>query len=263
LTTIGLQTGWMQVKTTYRAYSGPAFWRRPALLLDPEWTPWLPIHCWVVGHPEGAVMIDAGETAAITERGYADCDAATGFLYGNLLRFAVRPEEEAAAQLRAIGINPEQIGRILLTHGHSDHMGGLYAFPDAAVDAPAADLPNGEGVLACRFERPPFLSVVRAGERAPITRDGALSAIGLPGHSEGHRGALLQTRFGDILFAGDAAFDQGQVRRGVVAGACVDRAAAARSLSQIRSFATARPTVVLPTHDPQALDRLAAFEAYA
>jgi len=260
---IGLQTGWVQVKASHRAYDGPEFWRRPAILFDSLWTAWLPIHCWVVGHPEGAVMIDAGETAAIAERGYADCDAATSFVYRNLLRFAVRPEDEAAAQLVRLGIDPERIERILLTHGHSDHMGGLYAFPAAQVDGPAADLPDGEGVLGCRFERRPYLSVVRGGETVPITRDGALSAIGLPGHSRGHRGALLRTRFGDVLFAGDAAFDQDQIRQGEIAGASIDRAAAARSLAEIRALAAARPTVVLPTHDPRALDRLAAFEAYA
>ncbi|MEM7523746.1 MAG: MBL fold metallo-hydrolase, partial [Pseudomonadota bacterium] len=180
-----------------------------------------------------------------------------------LLRFAVRPEDEAAAQLRAIGVDPERIGRILLTHGHSDHMGGLYAFPAALVDAPAADFPDGEGVLTCRFDTRPFLSVLRAGERASITRDGALQAIGMPGHSRGHRGALLRTSRRDVLFAGDAAFDIGQIKTGEIGAVATDRPAAARTLDAIRALASARPTVVLPTHDPQALDRLAALTPYA
>ncbi|MEM6490926.1 MAG: N-acyl homoserine lactonase family protein, partial [Pseudomonadota bacterium] len=78
----------------------------------------------------------------------------------------------------------------------------------------------------------------------------------------GHRGAWLRTARVDILFAGDAAFDQDQIRRGETGAVCVDRAAAARSLADIRALVAARPTVVLPSHDPRSLERLANLETY-
>lgn len=40
---------------------------RPArtwdVLKDKDWTPLLPIGCWLIEHPEGLVMVDTGESS--------------------------------------------------------------------------------------------------------------------------------------------------------------------------------------------------------
>ena len=39
-------------------------------LADKRWTAPLPILAWAIEHPEGLIVVDAGETARATEPGY-------------------------------------------------------------------------------------------------------------------------------------------------------------------------------------------------
>lgn len=60
----------------------------------------------------------------------------------------------------------------------------------------------------------------------------------------------------DVLFAGDTTFTEKQLQRGQVAGICVDKPAAHRTLDAIRRYCRQRPTIYLPTHDSLAAERL-------
>jgi glyoxylase-like metal-dependent hydrolase (beta-lactamase superfamily II) len=41
------------------------------------------------------------------------------------------PEQEIGPQLRALGVGPRDVKRVVLTHLHMDHDGGLAHFPTA------------------------------------------------------------------------------------------------------------------------------------
>ena len=58
-----IQTGTVAIKTRQRSGKGEGFGRLVNTLLDPEWTPMLPIYAWVIEHPEGVIVVDTGETA--------------------------------------------------------------------------------------------------------------------------------------------------------------------------------------------------------
>lgn len=50
--------------------------------------------------------------------------------------------------LRALGVTPDEVSLVLLTHEHADHAGGAPAFPDALLAAhplAAAKLRHGDG----------------------------------------------------------------------------------------------------------------------
>jgi glyoxylase-like metal-dependent hydrolase (beta-lactamase superfamily II) len=53
------------------------------------------------------------------------------------------------------------------------------------------------------------------------------------------------------LFAGDTSFDETQLVQGIVGGISADVGQARESQEQIRALLVARPTVYLPSHDPQ------------
>lgn len=127
------------------------------------------------------------------------------------------------AYLRALGRDPRDLQRIILTHQHVDHVGGVAALAaqtGAEVIAPAGDTPAIEGRAPRELPKGPLRPVfshfllprlqnakvtrqVRPGERITVFEaDGCLRVIDTPGHTLGHASFYLPGR--RLLFAGDA-----------------------------------------------------------
>jgi N-acyl homoserine lactone hydrolase len=258
-----IQTGFVAVKTAHRELRGAAEARIPAIVLDRQWTPWLPIMVWVIEHPEGVIVIDTGETSRTAEPGYFDCDPGTNLVYTTQLRFAVGPADDLAPQLATLGIQPRDVRWVVQTHLHSDHVGGLGALSGAQVLLPQADYPVSQGTLPCRMpaaltpQFPAFSASTLPGfsQSMPLTTDGAVQVVPTPGHSPGHQSVLLRAGPLNYLFAGDTSFDADQLRSGAIAGIVADPVQAAATLTAIRGLCAAQPTVYLPTHDPASGER--------
>lgn len=126
-------------------------------------------------------------------------------------------------QLTQRGYDPSQVKRILITHAHIDHVGGLPTLKEltgAMVIASAAEKPVIEGLelmqqppreslsgLAKLVYRPsqllsgtPVDCVVQDGDVIPEVGDG-LTVINVPGHTPGHLAFWLPQK--GVLFCGD------------------------------------------------------------
>lgn len=259
-----LQTGWVRVKSRHRVLSGPASLRLPGIMLDSGWTPWLPILCYAIEHPEGVIVVDTGETSRAMDPDYFACTRGDAFFYNRNLRFAVRPEEEVGAQLRKVGIDPDAVRWVAMTHLHSDHTGGMPDLVRSRFLLSRADAEGHLGTLGCRIpvdlqreavaHEGPALGAF-AGSHA-ITRDGAVALVPTPGHSPAHQSVLLRDGEFHWLFAGDAAFDLGQVQQQEVAGIVADVTVARDTLRRIQRQMAMAPTLFLSAHDPLAGARL-------
>jgi len=101
--------------------------------------------------------------------------------------------DDIAASLRALGLDWAAVGHVILTHRHSDHVGGagdvLALAPDASAYAGAAD------VAAISVPRP----LVAVGDGDDVF---GLHIVATPGHTAGHISVLDPA--GGILVAGDA-----------------------------------------------------------
>ncbi|HKJ01175.1 MAG TPA: MBL fold metallo-hydrolase, partial [Longimicrobiales bacterium] len=94
-----------------------------------------------------------------------------------------------------------------------------------------------------------------------LTRAGDVHLLPTPGHTRGHLSVVVEVGDGIIFLAGDTSYTEANLNRGVVDGVSSmggGEDAAARTLGRIRSLAAERPTVYLPSHDPDAGRRLAA-----
>lgn len=266
LTIHRIQTGYVAVKQAHRSYDGPDGQGILAIASANTWTEWLPITAWVIEHPEGVLVIDTGEEAAVNDPTYMACDPASAFFYNSFLRFAVTPEEELAAQLAGLEIRPSDVRWVIQTHLHGDHVHGLKHFSQSEVLVSPLDYPSSLGAVPCLY--PSWLNptlvnfspsdVTGFGRSYPVTRARDVLIVPTPGHSNGHQSVLIRESGKSYLIAGDASFDEAQMLAGGVAGIASDPSLSRQTLAHIRAYCAAHPTVYLPSHDHETPTRLAA-----
>jgi N-acyl homoserine lactone hydrolase len=264
-----IQTGTVSIKTRQVQGVGHGTRRQLNMFLDRQWTEPLPIYAFAIEHPEGVIVVDTGETARATEPGYFP---SWHPFYRFGLREWVTPEQEVGPQLRALGITPADVRRVVLTHLHTDHAGGLHHFPGTEILAAREDIAYASGRLGrlrgypndrwpSWFDPTPLdLTPTPYGpfpQSLELTAAGDVTIVPLHGHTPGHLGVLVEQGDHAVLLAGDASYSEDLMLRGVVDGPSPDDAVVKRTHERIRALAAERPTVYLVAHDPQTADRLA------
>lgn len=128
---------------------------------------------------------------------------------------ACQNPDTVTAALSARGLVAADIDRVLLTHSHGDHIGGLAALPGVAVYAPAAEAPYLDGRQAHEGPLPGLAGATDSGVRlAGTLDDGAQIALGgsvievfhVPGHTAGSAAYLAH---GVLLLGDNAAIKSG------------------------------------------------------
>ena len=133
--------------------------------------------------PENAtVLVDAG------------CDDMEGFV----LRDFIGPVEA----LRRLGVRPEDITHIIVTHAHGDHMAGIVHFPNATVIGQRQALEKGQKYLL------PTHSVIPFDEEYTL---GPLKAVHIGGHAIGS----CVVEAGDTVLCGDECYSRINLDRSI------------------------------------------------
>lgn len=76
-----------------------------------------------------------------------------------------------------------------------------------------------------------------------------------PGHTP-HHVSVLVAGSPSFLLAGDTSYNQDLLLRGIVDGVSPNESISRQTLSDIAALAGERPLVYLPSHDPDAANRL-------
>ena len=114
------------------------------------------------------------------------------------------------AELSRRGLGPDDVKVILLTHGHSDHIGGIVKFPKAQVMALAAEVDVVEGrssggapILRIRSPKPTGIRLSRTLHDGEVVQMGSyrVRVFAVPGHTPGSAAYAI----GANLFLGDSA----------------------------------------------------------
>ncbi|MBA2631339.1 MAG: N-acyl homoserine lactonase family protein [Thermoleophilaceae bacterium] len=264
-----IQTGEVQIKSRHVE---PRFGPRPArvadILADRNWAPRLPILCFVIEHPEGAIVVDTGESSHANDPGYQP--RWHPFVRTSERRW-VTPEQEVGPQLRTLGIEPGEVRWLVMTHMHGDHAGGLSHFSRAEVVMSAREAsmamsrtgplngylnghyPSWLDPRTVVFDQHPWEGFDAS---VPLTQDGAVRLVPTPGHTKGHLSVVVERRDHLVLLTGDAAYSEHALLAGIIDGVAQDARAHRRSTAQLRDLCCRRRVVVVPSHDPQSARRL-------
>lgn len=157
-----------------------------------------------------AYVIQGGSKTILVDTG--PCSKDFGERYHRTME--KKPEQEIPGALGKIGLKPENIDLVILTHLHWDHCFSLEYFPHtqflvqkkelqyAAAPLPA-DRPPYEAFVP--GIRPPWMDVF--GRIIPIDGDveiiEGVRAIFTPGHTPGSQGVAVETEEGPWAIAGD------------------------------------------------------------
>ena len=121
-------------------------------------------------------------------------------------------EKAVSRALEAVGVKPEEIDTLVLTHLHFDHCAAVHLFKNARVIVQEKEWEAAtDPIPAMQSVYDP--SLIRAVERMNLVlADGdreiapGVSTLLLPGHTEGLQGLSVDTRAGTYVLAGDLAY---------------------------------------------------------
>ena len=228
---------------------------------------WIPVPVFLVEHPTaGPLLIDTGFHASVQD----GARTSLGRRQAWLLPARQVPGESAPEQLRALGIDPERIATIVMTHLHNDHASGAIQFPQATFVVDAAEWRAAstggfaDGYRQEHYDQPfdwrtvdfdgPDATEHGAFERSlDLFGDGSLRMLSTPGHTRGHQSILLRLEADrELLLTGDAAYTRRSIDEDLLPIFFADLEQYARSLNAIREHVHSAPaTIVIPGHDAE------------
>ncbi len=198
-------------------------------------------------------------------------------LYGAITPVTTRSDWSVVSQLGRLGIAADQVSRVIVSHFHADHIGGLRDFKHARLIASRQafeDVHRARGFAALRRAFVPALMpnsseqftlidsfTSEALEPFAATHDllgdGSLRLVRLPGHARGQVGLFAQTVVGPVLFAADGAWTSEAIRENrppvpLALRLVGDPQGTLKTLHSLHGFAQTHPNVwIIPTHCPE------------
>ncbi|WP_157778313.1 N-acyl homoserine lactonase family protein [Massilia violaceinigra] len=204
--------------------------------------------CYLVVHPKGTLVWDTGlgdELAAKPE----GVQAAPGF--------HMSMKKSVAAQFKEIGVAPDSVRYLGLSHMHGDHIGNVSLFPHSTLLMQKEEYAAAFGPRAASFGNDPSAYPTLA--RNPVTKlngdhdvfgDGSVLIKRAPGHTPGHQVLFLQLpNTGKVLLSGDMTVYESHWHSRTVPTFNFDKPASRRTMAHMARFLKANQAKLWIQHD--------------
>ncbi|MBI1394916.1 MAG: MBL fold metallo-hydrolase [Betaproteobacteria bacterium] len=206
-------------------------------------------YVWVISNRDRTIVVDTGFNEAMAQkRG----------------RQIIRPVAEG---LQALGIAPEKVEDVVITHMHYDHAGNLPLFPKACYHVQDREMEFATGRCMCHdmmrhgYEAEDVVQMVRnVFEQRVRFHDGAselapgieLHHIG--GHTKGLQSVRVRTRRGWVVLASDASHFYAHMEQDRAFPILYNLGDMLEGYGRLRALASS-PRHIVPGHDPLVMDR--------
>jgi N-acyl homoserine lactone hydrolase len=153
-------------------------------------------NCYLLKHAQGWMLWDTGVADAIAAMpdGQKPADArATHWK---------RPKT-LVSQLQQLGLTPNDIKYVAVSHSHPDHIDNVDLFPQATLLVQKAEYEWPAPNQTARFKAQP--SAMKLEGDKDVFGDGSVTIVSTPGHTPGHQSLLVKLpKTGALLLSGDA-----------------------------------------------------------
>jgi len=167
-----------------------------------------------------------------------------------------KPGEGLEAQLKALGIRPEEIDIVVNTHLHFDHCGNNALFKNAKFYVQVGELRYAyapDRFMKNAYVREFFdLEVDYVPVRGRYKLTEHVTLIPTPGHTPGHQSVVVELPDGrNVVYCGDAATLRECIERRNIPGVLWRSDAALRSIDKLRAIKNA---IYVYAHDNEQLE---------
>jgi N-acyl homoserine lactone hydrolase len=230
------------------------------LFRSPRRRIWLPVKAFLIRHPRGDILVDTGWDSAVRAHPVRTLTFP--------MWFASKPRlpEGAAAdeQLAALGLAPEELAYVLLTHMDIDHDSGLRLVRSAGQILVSPEEWAAVRSGQVRYAKRPWRGIpigqmpLRDDPAAPFGKswdvwgDGSVAVLLTPGHTRGSVSIRVSGKNGFALLVGDTGYSRSSWEDLRLPGPVCDPAAMRESLAWVqRMRQRADCLAVLAAHDPE------------
>lgn len=203
--------------------------------------------CYLISHTDGLLLWETGVADGIAAKpdGVAVLD---GLI--TLYRDAT-----LADQLAALGLSPDGIDLVAISHSHGDHTGNLALFADTTVVMQRKEYDAAYAGKDAPFG--PRQRMIMLDGDWDVFGDGSVTVLSTPGHTAGHQSLLVKlANTGAVLLSGDAAHLKLSWDKRYVPAFNFDKDQTLASMDRLAALKTRHGAQLWINHDKAQIDSL-------
>jgi len=222
--------------------------------------------CWLVKHRSEWLLWDTGvpESALNDPRGWSTLPKLIVYHLDRTL----------TGQLAEIGLKPDDIARVAISHTHGDHIGNVGLFPNSTIliqraeydwihssDGPNDNVNQLMALARKLLGTPKNLQLIDGD--TDVFGDGSVILVSTPGHTPGSQSLLVHLKnSGFIILSGDVVHLEENFRKDVVPALNTNKAESIASMERIKLMITTYKATLFINHDKKQTDSLKLLPAF-
>jgi len=207
-------------------------------------------------HPEGNVLIDTG----LSKENISASEEVWGTSENRLTVPLMSEGMDIPAQLASVGLKPDEINYVVLTHLHQDHTGGIVDVEGATFVCQRAemeyakqpDIPAMEREYQINEIQPDKLKWRLVDGEHDLFGDGKVILIPTPGHTPGSQAVMMRlANTGPVIFAGDAIWTEQLMDDMFLPAICWCASKFCKARRELKQFASEAGAKFIHPHEPR------------